>query len=88
MANKSNIRSIRFSDEMASIIDQQQGETFTAKLENLVTRAFLELPAKEAELERTKEEIKKKREELRKLSLEAEKYSRKFQTLQWQLRDL
>ena len=88
MANKSNIRSIRFSDELANIIDQQQGETFTARLENLVTRAFLELPAKETELERVNEQIKKKREELRKLSLEAEKYSRKFQALQWQLRDL
>lgn len=88
MANKSNIRSIRFSDETASIIHQQQGDTFTAKLENLVMRAFLELPAKEAELEKIQEEIKKKRKELHKLSQEAEKYSRKFQTLQYQLRDL
>lgn len=88
MANKTNIRSIRFSDEMISVIEQQQGETFTAKLENLVFRAILELPAKEAELEEIKEEISKRREKLHELSKEAAKYKQKFQNLEYTLRDL
>ena len=52
MAGKPNIRSIRFSDELAEFIDRQAGNTFTEKFENLVTRCVWELPRKEAELER------------------------------------
>jgi len=36
--SKKNIRSIRFSDELADLIDQQVGRNFTEKLENLVIR--------------------------------------------------
>lgn len=43
MAQKNNIRSIRFSDEIADLIDRQSGETFTQKFENLVTRCAWEL---------------------------------------------
>lgn len=68
MAQKSNIRSIRFSDELADLIDRQVGENFTAKFENLVTRCVWELPAKEAELERLEEKIRQKREQLLALS--------------------
>ena len=49
MAQKNNIRSIRFSDELAELIDRQVGRTFTEKFENLVTRCVWELPGKEAE---------------------------------------
>ena len=52
MAQKNNIRSIRFSDELAELIDRQVGRTFTEKFENLVTRCVWELPEKEKELER------------------------------------
>ncbi len=38
MAAKGNIRSIRISDDMAKLIDQQAGRNFTEKWENLVTR--------------------------------------------------
>lgn len=67
MAQKNNIRSIRFSDELAELIDRQIGDTFTAKFENLVTRCVWELPAKEAELKRLEEEIQRKREKLKDL---------------------
>ena len=60
MANKSNIRSIRFSDELAELIDQQIGDTFTAKFENLIARCVWELPQKEAEIKRLDELIKRK----------------------------
>ena len=29
MANKTNIRSLRFSDELAELIERQQGQNFT-----------------------------------------------------------
>ena len=65
MAKKSNIRSMRFSDEMIEIIEAQAGETFTAKFEALVTRCMWELPAKEKELAGIQEQIQRERKNLR-----------------------
>lgn len=68
MAQKNNIRSIRFSDEMAELIDRQTGENFTQKFEALITRCVWELPMKQAELERLEKEIQRRRKLLRELS--------------------
>ena len=67
MAQKNNIRSIRFSDDLAELIDRQIGDTFTQKFENLITRCVWELPQKEEELRRVQELIDKKRQQLREL---------------------
>lgn len=67
MAKKNNIRSIRFSDELAELIDRQVGDTFTQKFENLVTRCVWELPKKEEELEQIEQQIQKKRAELKEI---------------------
>ena len=64
MAAKNNIRSIRFSDELAELIDRQVGDTFTQKFENLVTRCVWELPQKEKELAYIKADIQRERERL------------------------
>lgn len=73
MAQKNNIRSIRFSDELAELIDRQVGDTFTAKFENLVTRCVWELPAKKTELARIEEQIREKRERYQELVREYNK---------------
>lgn len=65
---KNNIRSIRFSDEMADLIERQQGNTFTEKFENLITRCVWELPQKEKELEQINKQIQSKRQEIAVLS--------------------
>lgn len=54
---KNNIRSIRFSDDLAKLIEQQVGDTFTQKFESLIYRAFWELPEKERELEEINRKI-------------------------------
>ncbi len=64
MAGKPNIRSIRFSDELAEFIDRQAGNTFTEKFENLVIRCVWELPQKEAELEGLNKELERLRQEI------------------------
>lgn len=64
MAQKNNIRSIRFSDELADLIDRQIGRTFTEKFENLVTRCVFELPQKEQQLREIQERIKQERQRL------------------------
>ena len=71
MANKNNIRSIRFSDELAELIEQQQGRSFTEKFENLITRCVWELPAKEEELFKLETRIQEKREQLRDMTAQA-----------------
>ena len=64
MAQKNNIRSIRFSDEMAELTDRQVGDTFTQKFENLVARCVWELPEKERQLEQIQEQISRERRRL------------------------
>ena len=68
MGKKNNIRSIRFSDELAELIERQQGDTFTQKFENLVTRCVWELPAKQQEAKQLESAIQEKRERLVELS--------------------
>ena len=38
---KNNIRSVRFSDEMIEIINQQVGENFTQKFERMVYNCYI-----------------------------------------------
>ncbi len=64
MAQKNNIRSIRFSDEMAELIDRQVGNTFTEKFENLITRCVWELPAAEKRLADIQAQIDRERQRL------------------------
>ena len=71
MSSKTNIRSIRFTDELAELIDRQLGRNFTEKFENLVTRCVWELPAKERELEQLEERIQEKRTQLQEMSAQA-----------------
>lgn len=81
MATKNNIRSIRFSDELAELIERQQGENFTHKFENLVYRCVWELPAKEQELKQLEERIHEKREQLLSMSAQARELSETFREL-------
>ena len=64
MAGKPNIRSIRFSDELAELIDRQMGNTFTEKFENLVTRCVWELPQREAELKEVQKQVRQEEKRL------------------------
>ena len=73
MASKPNIRSIRFSDELAELIERQVGNSFTEKFENLITRCVWELPQKEAELKQVQERIQQERKRLADLQKRREK---------------
>lgn len=64
MAGKSNIRSIRISDDMAELIDRQAGTNFTEKWENLVARCMWELPKQEERLKAVQEQIRKEQQRL------------------------
>lgn len=47
MATKGNIRSMRFSDDVVMLIEEQPGDTFTAKFDSLIYRCVRELPDKQ-----------------------------------------
>ena len=85
MAGKPNIRSIRFSDELAELIDQQVGNTFTEKFENLVTRCVWELPQKEAELEEVQKQIRREEKRLTELRKRREKLDQAISDIQRRL---
>ncbi len=65
---KGNIRSIRFSDELIEIIEQQVGDNFTQKFERLVYNCYMLLPEKERQLDQLEDRIQRKRAELAELS--------------------
>ena len=92
MASKPNIRSIRFSDELAELIERQVGNSFTEKFENLITRCVWELPQKEAELKQVQERIQQERKRLADLQKRREKLDRVIgsiqQSLDYQLKKL
>ena len=85
MAGKPNIRSIRFSDELAELIDRQAGNTFTEKFENLVTRCVWELPQKEAELEEVQKQIRREEKRLTELRKRREKLDQAISDIQRRL---
>ena len=82
MGAKNNIRSIRFSDELAELIEQQQGNNFTQKFENLVTRCVWELPKKEKQLADIQRRIDQERERLFNLQKATEELRRLEQDIQ------
>ena len=73
MAEKNNIRSIRFSDEVAEIIDRQQGKNFTEKFERLIYNCYMLISEKEKESKRLDDQIKQQKERLNNLRLKADK---------------
>lgn len=82
MAQKNNIRSIRFSDELADLINRQTGRTFTEKFENLVTRCIWELPQKEQQLQKITKAIQTEQLKLLELRKRAEKLQKTIQIIE------
>lgn len=70
------IVNLRLSEEMIDIINQQIGDTFTQKFENMVTRCMWELPATEQKLKVLEEDVEERRKALHEIAAEYEKYSR------------
>lgn len=64
---KNNIRSFRYSDEVACILGQYRGDSLNAKFENLVTDAFCMVERRQEELARVNEQIAQRRQTLRNL---------------------
>ena len=68
MALKNNIRSIRFSDELMEIINQQIGDSFNARFERLVYNCYMLLPERERQAQLLQDRIDQQKKELAQLS--------------------
>lgn len=85
---KNNIRSVRFSDEMIEIINQQIGDNFTQKFERMVYNCYMLLPEKERQLERLEASISQRRRDLEDLSNRYNSAAGCLRSLEYQLRDI
>ena len=88
MALKNNIRSIRFSDELMEIINQQIGDSFNARFERLVYNCYMLLPEKERQAERLDMLISDKQKALSKLQDRYYAATQFISSLEARLRDL
>lgn len=76
MAIKNNIRSIRFSDELMEIINNQVGDNFNQRFERLVYNCYMLLPEKERQLALLESRIRAKQEVLADLCVQYDIASR------------
>lgn len=58
---KSNIRSFRYSDRVADILESFEGNSLNEKFENLVRFCFDAVPKRQEELKKLDEQVKAKR---------------------------
>ena len=65
--SKPNIRSFRYSDKVAEILDSHRGDTLNEKFENLVSDCFLMIEERKEALAKVNAEIAARRETLRNL---------------------
>ena len=63
-ASKPNIRSFRYSDRVAQILEAQPGDSLNAKFEALVLTCYDKLPEVERRLDRLNEQIEVSRKQL------------------------
>ena len=61
---KDNIRSFRFSGEVATILEAQKGKSLNDKFETLVLYCYYELPKRQEELARIEKQIDERRQKL------------------------
>lgn len=87
MTKKSNIRSIRFSDEIIKIIEAQEGETFTAKFEFLIKKCYQDIPAKENELKYVNMRIEAETQRLRRIQKQASELEKNMNTLTYTMQN-
>ena len=85
---KNNIRSVRFSDEMIEIINQQIGDNFTQKFERMVYNCYMLLPEKQAQAEKLESEIRLLRRDLEDLSNRYNSAAGCLRSLEYQIKGI
>ena len=79
---KNNLRSFRYTDEVAAILEAQEGNSLNEKFESLVLFCFYNLDRRKKDLERIEADIKRERERLYNLQKATEELRMLEQDLQ------
>ena len=79
---KSNLRSFRYSDEVAAILEAQEGNSLNEKFESLVLFCFYKLESRKKDLQRVEADIKRERERLWNLQKATEELRQLEKTIQ------
>lgn len=88
MPIKNNIRSIRFSDELLEIINNQVGDNFNQRFERLVYNCYMLLPKREQQLKTLDDQLARRRRELEDLANRYNSAAGCLRSLEYQLRDI
>lgn len=83
MAKKSV--TVRLNEDVIELVNQQAGDTFTQKFENLITRCVWELPQIEKQLKEYRQKVKREQAQLSKISQQVYEYRAIVQRLDGQL---
>ena len=86
MGSKSCIKTIRFSDEMIDVIEQQVGDNFTQKFERLVYNCYMLAAAKEKEIQRLDDMIQSRRDLLQRYQKDLRQLAPVVASIQRQLK--
>lgn len=84
MSAKTNIRSFRYSDEVAEILEAQPGDSLNAKFEELVRTCYIAIDERQRQLARINEQI----EERQQLLLKLEAATTELSTIERDLRSV
>ena len=79
---KSNLRSFRYSDEVAAILEAQEGNSLNEKFESLVLFCFYKLESRKKDLQRVEADIKREKERLWNLQKATEELRQLEKTIQ------
>ena len=86
MGSKSCIKTIRFSEELLEIIEQQVGDNFTQKFERLVYNCYMLAAAKEKEIQRLDDMIQSRRDLLQRYQKDLRQLAPVVASIQRQLK--
>lgn len=75
---KSNLRSFRFSDDVARILDRFEGKSLNDKFENLVRFCFFKVPEVEKELRQIEASIEARKQLLNEVYSKCEDLGKEF----------
>lgn len=83
MAVRTNSRSFRYSDRVAEILENFEGDSLNDKFNNLVIYCFDEVPKRQKIIALLDDEIKVKKEKIKKLSEKTRKLDEFFYKLEF-----
>lgn len=87
MGNKCNVRSFRFSDEVAAILEGMEGKSLNDKFEQLVLECYYKLPDLKKEIKYYEKQINQQRKKLNDMLYQIEPKLSEIKTSSGQLFD-